>query len=222
MIRAVVFDFDGTLTELTLNFTDMRKEVEEIAAKYVPREAVRELDGFYIIEMIYELERSAGREGRSFREEAFRKLRDLEVEAADGKQVYPYTRSVLRALRDRGIGIGVMTRNCMGALTKVFPDIEQYVDTIVTREDVPRVKPDPAHAAEVLTRLHAEPSEALLVGDHPTDILAGKTLNAGTVAVLTGRTGKNEFLKVGADQVVNDIRDVLRLLPEPSSASLLE
>ena len=35
MIEACLFDFDGTLTELTLNFSDMRGEVERIALKYV-------------------------------------------------------------------------------------------------------------------------------------------------------------------------------------------
>jgi len=212
MIRAVVFDFDGTLTELTLNFADLRKEVQEIAERYLPVDIVRRLSGHYIIEMIYEVERAIGERGRRFKDESFTRLRDLEVHAAEGKEVYPYTREVLSALRAGGIKIGVMTRSCIDALKKVFPDIEQYVDGIVTREDLRDVKPNPAHVRAVLGLLHAEGHEAMLVGDHPTDILAGETLSTVTVGVLSGRTSREQFEKAGADYVLDDIRDVLRLI----------
>jgi phosphoglycolate phosphatase len=212
MIRAVVFDFDGTLTELTLNFTDLRREVELIAGKYVSPDAVRRLDGLYIIEMIYEVERMAGEAGAVFREEAFTRLRDLETEAADGKEVYPYTRDVLQSLRRRGIKIGVMTRSCIGALKTVFPDLDVYVDAVVTREDIREVKPDPSHVRAVLEALDIDPSQALLVGDHPTDVLAGETLSVRTAGVLTGRTTRSEFEEAGADHVLADIRDVVRIV----------
>ena len=35
MIRAVIFDFDGTLAPLSLNFDHMRAEIEAIAGQYV-------------------------------------------------------------------------------------------------------------------------------------------------------------------------------------------
>lgn len=212
MIKTVVFDFDGTLAPLTLNFDHLRKKVEEIAKKYVSAAFIRRLDGFYIIEMIYEVEKGLGETGAAFRREAFAKLRDLEVEAARGKDVFPYTREVLSLLRQSGIKLGVMTRNCSGAVKRVFPDMEVYVDAVVTRDDVAVVKPNPGHAAAVLARLAVDAGSAMLVGDHPTDILTGKVLHTFTVGVLTGRTGRGEFEKVGADRILNDIREVPSIL----------
>lgn len=34
-VRAVIFDFDGTLTPLTLDFSLLRSRVEEMAREYV-------------------------------------------------------------------------------------------------------------------------------------------------------------------------------------------
>ncbi len=212
MIKAVIFDFDGTLTELTLNFIDLRKEVEEIAQRYLRGVPLGQLSHLYIIEMIYEVERLLGKSGAGFRDEAFVKLRELEVTAAAGKEVYPYTRDVLRALRKKAMKIGVMTRSCIAALNVVFPDIEDYVDAVVTREDVRLVKPNPHHVEAVLAALDVRPDDALLVGDHPTDVLAGETLKARTAGVLTGRTTREEFEAVGADYIINDIRDVMGLV----------
>ena len=216
MIEAVIFDFDGTLTELTLNFTDLRRAVEKIAEHYVGAAAVRQVESLSIIEMIYEVERMAGEGGPAFSEEAFIRLSDLEVEAASGKAVYPYTREVLRALREKGVKIGIITRNCTAALAKVFPDMEAYVDAVRTREHVHEVKPKPGHVEAVLRALDVAGSGALLVGDHPTDILAGEAAGAATVGVLTGRTTRAEFERVGAGYIVDDIRGVVGLVDENS------
>jgi phosphoglycolate phosphatase len=211
-IRGIVFDFDGTLTELTLDFGHLRKEVEEVARAYISDDFIRRLDGLYIIEMIYEIEGELGGRGNVFRKEAFRRLCEAEIRAADGKEVFPYTRDVLRSLQEKGIKIGIMTRNCIGALRKAFHDIDDYVQAVVTRDDVPQVKPNPGHAAAVLARIGVEANEAVLVGDHPTDILVGIALNVRTVGVLTGRTGRDELQKTGAHCIINDIREIAGLL----------
>jgi phosphoglycolate phosphatase len=212
MIEAVIFDFDGTLAELTLNFTYLRREVEKIAERYVGAAAVRQLESLYIIEMIDEVNRMVGEEGLAFSEEAFMRLSSLEIEAASGKAVYPYTREVLRVLREKGVKIGIITRNCMAALAKVFPDMEAYVDAVRTREHVREVKPKPGHMEAVLRALDVAGSGALLVGDHPMDILAGEAAGATTVGVLTGRTTRAEFERVGAGYVMDDIRSVVSLV----------
>jgi phosphoglycolate phosphatase len=110
------------------------------------------------------------------------------------------------------MSLGVITRNCLRAVETVFPDVERCVDTIVTRDDTDLVKPNPAHVEIVLSRLGVQPDEAILVGDHPTDIIAGRAARTRTVGVLAGRTQKEKFAEAGADHVVADIRAVIELL----------
>ena len=102
MFRAAIFDFDGTLIELTLDFSDLRRHVERLALTYVPRAFIRGLDSLYMLEMIDEVEEKLGGPGAAFRQEAYTILRELEVKAAQGKTVYPYTREVLTVLRGQG------------------------------------------------------------------------------------------------------------------------
>jgi phosphoglycolate phosphatase len=213
MIEACLFDFDGTLTELTLDFSEMRKEVEKIILRYIPEDLVRTFDNLYILEMIYEVERHLGPEGPSLRKEAFARLEELEVEGSDGKGPYPYTKSVLESLQKRGLHIAVVTRNCKAAVKKVFPDVEAYADVVAAREDVSVVKPHPGHILAALGLLrHSHPSRALMVGDHPTDVTAGKAAGALTAGVLTGRTDRTGFEEAGASFVIGDIRGVLGIV----------
>jgi phosphoglycolate phosphatase len=212
MIKGIIFDFDGTLTELTLDFGYLRTEIEKVARRFVGDEDIKSQEGQYIIEMIYGVEVKLGELADTFRREAFARLRELELEASRGKSVYPYTRDVLKRLREKLIKIGVITRSHVDILTLVFPDIESYVDTIVTRDEVREVKPHPNHGTEVLRLLGISPDEAILVGDHPTDVLAGQGVGMRTVGVLSGRTTREAFEKVGATYILEDIRGIPELL----------
>lgn len=211
-VSALIFDFDGTLTPLTIDFSSLRTEVELLAGTYAPEQAIKDLSHLYTVEMIYELEQLLGGAGGEFRRRAFERMAELETEASRGKELYPYAREVLRDLRVRGLKVAIITRNCIGALKNVFPDMDQYVDSVVTRDDVARVKPHPAHVAAALAALNATPDEAILVGDHPTDIAAGLAIGTQTVGVLTGRTQKSDLEKAGAHHIADDIRDVRQLL----------
>jgi phosphoglycolate phosphatase len=210
-MKGIIFDFDGTLTELTLDFDLLRAEIEAIARRYVADDVILSLKNHYILEMIDGIEKILDGKDTRFKEEACIRLRDLEVEASKGKDVYPYTRNVLQRLKDRDISVGIITRSCMDVLRTVFPDIDSYTDSIVTREDTKYVKPNPLHVIEVLRCLRLEPDDVILVGDHPTDIIAGRALGMRTVGVLTGRTARDSLEKVQATHIFDDIRGVLTL-----------
>jgi len=94
----------------------------------------------------------------------------------------------------------------------VFPDIRQYVQAIGPRHDVKQVIPHPAHATEALRLLDLLPEEAILVGDHPTDILGGQVVGMKTAGVLAGRTSREAFEEAGATYIIEDIRGIPDLL----------
>jgi phosphoglycolate phosphatase len=215
-IRGVIFDFDGTLTELTLDFQNMRAEIGEIARRYMSEEEAAARESHFIIEMIYNIEGELKERGAEFKREAFARLRDIELDASRGKDVYPYTRGVLARLRREGVKVGVITRSCLDVLRNVFPDIDEYVEAIVTREHLREVKPDPRHVYAIASLLSISPGEGMVAGDHPTDIAAGKAAGMKTVGVLTGRTTKGDFEMAEATYIVQDIRGLPDLLPERS------
>jgi phosphoglycolate phosphatase len=212
LLKAVIFDFDGTLTALTLDFSYLKEEITKIAVNYMPVDMVHALEGHYIIETIYGIAKQLDREGLKFQKEAFKRLNALEIEAAIGKDVYPYTRTVLAQLHQKNIKTGIITRTCRGVLKQVFPDMDNFIDIAVTREDIREVKPDPAHVKEALRMLDVLPEEAMVVGDHPTDIRAGRALNMKTAGVLTGRTGQEAFHEEQATFIFDDIRGIIDIV----------
>jgi len=81
---------------------------------------------------------------------------------------YPDTAPTLRALRDRGVKVGIVS-NVPRDLRPIFAahDLSHLVDTFTHSFEVGAEKPDPAIFVHACDALGTKPSETLMVGDHP-------------------------------------------------------
>jgi phosphoglycolate phosphatase len=213
-IKAVVFDFDGTLAVLNIDFSGMREQVFELMTKYgVNEEKIVER---YLLEIIDEVAQILNQENTSaaetFYQEAHQILHEVEVRAAEDGKLLPGVEEALKSLRGKGFKVGIVTRNCEEAIRKVVPDIEAFCDVFVPRDLIKKVKPHPQQLMSVLKALHVTGGETVMVGDHTIDIQAGKRVGMKTVGVLTGRVKKEEFEKAGADYVLKDASEICSLL----------
>lgn len=216
--KAVVFDFDGTLAVLNIDFLSMRERVFNLMKRYgVREELIEEKYLLEIIDEVYQIlwEKSPS-DAEEFYQEAHRILYEIELRAAEDGRLIPEVERTLKILRGRGIKIGIVTRNCEDAVRKVFPDIDDYCDVFVSRNSIKKVKPHPDHLISVLRALDILGEEAVMIGDHPIDIQAGKRVGMKTIGVLTGRTKREEFEKAGADYILGEASEVYDLIP-PSS-----
>jgi phosphoglycolate phosphatase len=181
LIQSIVFDFDGTLAELHIDFIEMRIRLESLASEYIPitwkapLPPVLELLTM-LTEKVAELRNGAAAE---FQARASVLITGLEVEAAAKGCLFPFTRGLLEKLARRGIKSAIITRNCEKAVRMVFPDLDTYCTHLLSREHVERVKPHPDHLLKALRLIGSTPGAALMVGDHPLDIETG--LRAGTL-----------------------------------------
>ena len=211
---AVLFDFDGTLAP-NLDLPDMRRQVVDLTiAAGVPEEIYT---GLYIIEVIEAgaawLDKNNTAQATHYRHSAHQRILELELNAAAATQVFPGVKNMLSQLRQRGISIGIVTRNCRAAIEAVFPDREQFVDAVHARDDVVHLKPDPRHLLCNLQALNARPNRSIMVGDGALDMQAGKALNMHCIGVLTGSNDSAALRNAGANQILTDcisLHDALR------------
>ena len=212
-VRAVIFDFDGTLAVLNIDFSLMRNEVFDLMARYgIKEKTVQEKYLLEIIDEVYQMVREKNPPAaEAFYQESHHILHEVEMKAAEKGRLIPGTKATLRGLRRKGIKVGIITRNCQDAVRKVFPDIDDFCDIFVSRDSVKRVKPHPDHLIYVMKSLEISGEESMMVGDHLIDVQAGKRVDMKTVGVLTGRTNEEEFVKAGADYVLKDVTEVFKI-----------
>lgn len=213
-IKAVIFDFDGTLAALNIDFSAMRERIFDLMRRSgINGESVRENYLLEIIDEVYEMLWEKNPSGaETFYQESHDILHEVEMRAADRGRLLPGVEGALKGLRENGINVGIITRNCEDAVRKVFPEIDASCDIFVSRNSVKKVKPHPDHLTRVMDSLKVSAEEAIMVGDHVLDIQAGKRVGMNTIGVLTGRTKKEEFEKAGADYILEEATEIFGLL----------
>lgn len=171
VIRAVLFDFDGTLTKgSALDFRAIREDIG------CPQ-------GVSLLEYIEDLEPEA-------RHKAAEKLAGYEREGASRSEPNDGALELLVFLRVRKIPCGILTRNSRESILSSmqnFPGgtLESF-RVVICRDDDFEVKPSAAgvyHAAEVLG---VKPHELVVIGDYLYDVQAGNRAGAVTVFLDAG------------------------------------
>ena len=214
IIKAVIFDFDGTLAKLNIDFQHMRKEVLQIALSYGIGPNL--LETKFVLEMINtvsdKLSLNSTRESEYFKNEAMNFIENMETRAAEDGELFENTKELLTVLKANGLSTAVVSRNCEKAIFLVFPDILMYCNAVVCRDKVANVKPHPQHLHTAINILRASPPCTLMIGDHPLDIETGRNAGTFTAGVLTGHHLEIDFLNAGADLVLAEASDLIKMI----------
>ncbi len=211
---AILFDFDGTLATLNVDFGSMRAGLLSRIQSYGLD--VDRFKDLYALEMIdratEELEPVRPDAVPVLKEECLSLIRDVEMEGARRGMLFDGIRDMFRILRQKNIKTAVVTRNCFDAVSCIYQGIEVECDAVVSREFTQRVKPHPQHLITALALLGVEASQAVMAGDHPMDISAGKAVGAYTIGVLSGYSGTEPLREAQADLILDHITDLLTAL----------
>ncbi len=167
--QAVVFDLDGTLVVLKIDWTRAQQEMMDVAATKLGRD--------FKGRTVWEMLRLTKGQNRHILE---RTLRRLEVEGAQRAERLPLS-DMLPNLKGRKVGLVTMNSrsSCITALEKW--GLASLVNAIVAREDSKRLKPDPEPLLQCLRMLEAEPGTSVFIGDRERDRLTAR--RAGTAFI---------------------------------------
>ena len=214
-IESFVFDFDGTLAVLRLDFTEMKLRLNSLAERYsAPTPPPPFLP---VLEWLAWLDKSipgSGGRGCGFRQEALTLISEMELQAAASGALFPFTRPLLKALKEKDAKIAIITRNCEAAVRLVFPDISDYCPAFFSRDHVASPKPDPAHLILALGSIGADLRTSIMTGDHPIDIQTGKAAGVMTAGVCSGNSRREELELAGADWVADNCQELIEHLSQ--------
>jgi len=205
-LDALIFDFDGTLAELNIDFDELRQRVHLLARR---RGYAGQWPAGYLLE---EVEALAGKLGGDFVQEAHRVIQEAEVEAARAGRLFPYTRRMLAGAKALGYGLAVISRNCGAAIRTVFPEVDRDGLVFLPRETVTRPKPHPDHILAACLALRANPRACAVVGDHPVDVAGALAAGCLAVGVASGRMSAEDLRRAGAALVLPDASGLLAAL----------
>ena len=219
MIKAVIFDLDGTLVTFKLDVKACRtKVVQYLTEQGFPRSlfSMKET-AFDMLVKVKKYLIVKGIEDQKFVEiekTVFSIVEGFEWKAARTTEMFPGIPETLKALKDLKLKIALCTISGEKATSCILDrfHLEPFFDAVFTRESVSDVKPHPAHLEAVLEALKVGSQEALLVGDSVKDVACANHLNVLAVGVTTGLSSIEELTRSGAHYIASSANDIPSLV----------
>jgi pyrophosphatase PpaX len=210
-IRAVLYDFDGTLADSTeLIMRCYRHTMATHLGQAPPDEAWLSGFGTPLETQIARFARSAGE-----REAMLATYRVHQDELHDTLlQPFPGAVETVGELARRGIALALVTSKLRRSTLRGMDlcGMTGHFPVIVTPEDVRNPKPDPEPVRVALERLGVSAAEAIFVGDSPHDMASGRAAGVRTAAALWGPFPREALLAEWPDVLLHRQEDVLDLV----------
>jgi phosphoglycolate phosphatase len=220
MIKAVVFDLDGTLKEFNLDTKACRTNIINLLTQQGFPYSLFSLNES-AFDMLKKLKKSLTSEGKDskfieIKDMVFSVVEEFELEAAKTAKIFEETPATLKTLRDMNMKIALCTissEKTTNFFLKRF-QLEPFFDALVTRESVPEIKPHPTHLEAALDALNVKSHEAVLVGDSVKDVQCAVQLKVLAVGVTTGLSSSEALTRSGANYIASSINDIPLLVKQ--------
>jgi len=211
MIRAAIFDLDGTLVDSNELHVQAWQETFRYFGKEIPIERLREQIGKggdqYLPVFLTELElREFGEEADKYRGEIFKKKYLPEV------RPFPRVRELFERVRADGKKIALASSGKEDEVRhyEKLAGIEGLADSMTTADQVAHSKPKPdVFLAALRTLGHLTPDEAIAIGDTPYDVEAAKKIDLPIIGLLCGGFSEQVLRDEGAIANFRDPADLL-------------
>ena len=139
--------------------------------------------------------------------------RDADVHMTPGTHFFPDTLPTLRALRERGANIAIISTKTRSRIEEKFvvDHCEGLIDRIIGCEDVTAMKPDPEGIEKAIAAFGAKKGAVLYTGDSLVDAGAAKNAGVAFAAVTTGTTPAEAFADVPHVRIMKSLSELLDL-----------
>ncbi|MCX4434858.1 HAD family hydrolase [Streptomyces mirabilis] len=221
--RCVLFDFDGPLCRLFPDDSSksLARELRGVVALrgaggLLTQEARTSIDPQVVLRTVDRV-----RPGSDLVAELEKLLVRGEVAAAAIAPPTPDAALLVGRLAKAGVRVAVATNNSPEAVEVYLArvDLHKYFKGhIHGRTDDPRrLKPDPDSLQRALRELKAEPHDALMIGDTPTDLDAAREAKVAFVGYARDETEAGPLWDAGARLVVSRMALLSAMIPSSPS-----
>lgn len=216
MIKACIFDLDGTLLDTirALSYCISRTmeqfgygEIDEEHTKRFVGEGYRELVRRALIF-------SGDEELRHFESACKRYLEIFAEHSMHEVRPYEGIEEMLRLLKERGIRLAVLSNKPQaGTEHNIFQIFgERLFERVYGQREGMPLKPDPRALELLMEELGVERDEVLYFGDTSTDMQTGENAGVKRVAVLWGFRSEEELSSFSPEHMIKSPKEVLSLL----------
>jgi len=214
MVKAVIFDWDGTLADtratIVASFHQALKEINiRISDKYIEQRM-----GIGAAETFREILRETK---HPVDEELVKRLVECksqsQISLKNQVQLFQGAIDILEMLQDK-VKVGLASMNSKSVIDTLInaKGVETYFQAVVTADAVKQFKPHPEIFLKCAQQLDTSPLECIVIEDSLFGVKAAKAAGMSCIAVTTGDYSKEDIEKEKPEAIVSSLEQAKVLL----------
>lgn len=210
--KTILFDLDGTLLDTNeLIISSFMHTLQSFfpEREFIPEDIVPHMGKpLYDMLAIYDEERA---------QEMIDVYREHNLRTHDEMVVaFPHVIEVIQQLHTLGIKMGIVTtkQRITVEMGLRLCNLTEYMDSVVTIQDVENPKPHPEPVLKAMSELGAIPESTLMVGDSRYDIESAQRAGVDSAGVAWSLKGEDYLRSFSPTFMLKDMKDLLQLLEE--------
>jgi phosphoglycolate phosphatase len=212
MMKTIILDFDGTVgdTQRCIVST-IQLSLNRMGLPEAKEDEVIRLIGLPLVDMF----RTLTDLDEPRLDEITKIYRDNFSDVAFGHvRSFPHVQDTIRQLYDSGCIVTIASSRGRQSLQMLMEQlhIDKYIYTYKGDQDVVEKKPAPEMVIKILNQTATAPEDALVVGDTVYDIEMGQRAGCRTCGVTYGNNSREQLQQQGADYIINDFADLLKII----------
>ncbi|TFE24761.1 pyrophosphatase PpaX [Cohnella luojiensis] len=208
-IKAVLFDLDGTIIDTNeLIIQSFFHALKGVVPEGFGREHIIPSMGQPLTTQLQEF---SGQEDVAHLTQAYREYNHLRHD--EMVALFPGVAEAVKQLHAAGIQLGIVTTKMRATTLRALEllGLRDYMETIVTLDDVEHAKPHPEPVEKAMQALGSVPSETLMVGDSSVDMKSAIAAGAIPVGVAWSLKGERNLFEAGAVHMLHEMHELLAL-----------
>lgn len=209
-MKAIIFDFDGTLADTTAGILHcFKKTVKKMGLPIPSDEAIKATIGLPLKKNFTTAINGLDELTADRCVDEYRRIFDMD--ALKMITLYDEVRDTLKRLYKRGTLMAVATsrsHQSLDVLTKNL-EIEGFFKGCWCADDVANHKPAPDMALAILKRFGLDAADTLVVGDTTYDLMMGQAAGCRVCGVTWGNQSRELLSSVSPDYIIDDISELL-------------
>lgn len=213
-VRAVLFDFDGTLAD---SFPAITASTNYVRGKYnltpVTEDELRMYVGLGLANL---MERMVPTADPATAVSLYREHHPSVMNS--GTRLFNGVADTVAALHRGGFRLAVCSNKAVHFTRALVESLglSPYFRAVLGPEDVGEPKPHPAMLLEGCRRLEVSPDESIYIGDMAVDVHTARAAGMPVWLVTGGATGMESATAAGPDHVLDTFDEILRLIIPPA------
>jgi len=193
MIKVIIFDLDGTLVNLNLDFEKLLSKIQALLQTH------EELSPF-LEAIIKHTENNL-----SLRKKAYEIIDEMEQKSINNLQIFPETVQVLNDLKSRGDTLALVTLQGRKAVDLILQkySLTNIFNSIITRENS-HLRSE--QIDRIITLLKIPKPQVLMVGDRLNDVKASKKVGINWILV------RRQYTPLEGSIVIKSLSEIFQYL----------